>query len=83
MSPRHVLRPVLVALSLATAGLACVLADKDINFEDVQITNRNPVRLVEATMLSPEAERSCIPEDERDEVSDADAPKPANRLTST
>lgn len=73
MIPRRVPRPVLVALSLATAGLACVLADKDINFEDVQITNRNPVRLVEATMLSPEAERSCIPEDERDEVSDADA----------
>jgi hypothetical protein len=50
-----------------------VLADKDINFEDAEIANRNPVRLVEATMLSPDAERSCAPEDERDEISDAEA----------
>ena len=73
MSLRRVLRPVLVALSLGTACLACVLADQEINFEDVQITNRNPVRLVEATMLSPEAERSCAPEEDRNKISDEEA----------
>ncbi|MDC0667509.1 hypothetical protein [Nannocystis radixulma] len=65
MSARPVLRAVLVALSLGTG--ACVLADKDINFEDAAIANRNPVRLVEATMLSSEAELSCDPDHELDE----------------
>ncbi|MCY1062319.1 hypothetical protein [Nannocystis sp. SCPEA4] len=65
MTAGPVLRAVLVALSLGTA--ACVLADKEINFEDVAIANRNAVRLVEATMLSPEAELSCDPDHEVDE----------------
>ena len=71
MTVRPVLRAVLVILSLGTA--ACVLADKDINFEDAAIANRNPVRLVEAPMLSSAAEESCAPDEDWDELEDEDA----------
>lgn len=51
----------LLWLVLAAAS-SCVLADTDIEFVEDAISNRNPVRLVEATMLSEEAEEACDPD---------------------
>lgn len=58
---RPVLGPVLVALSLATGALSCVLPDIDIEFEETAITNRNAVRIIEPVLLSIDAEISCDP----------------------
>ncbi|PCC75556.1 hypothetical protein SAMN02745121_00096 [Nannocystis exedens] len=58
---RPVLGPVLVALSLTTAALSCVLPDIDIEFEETAITNRNAVRIIEPVLLSIAAEVSCDP----------------------
>jgi hypothetical protein len=53
------LGPVLIALSLATAALSCVLPDKEIEFEQTAITNRYAVRIIEPVLLSDKAEESC------------------------
>ena len=58
---RPVLGPVLVALSLATGTLSCVLPDKEIVFEKTAITNRNAVRILETVRLSVEGEMACDP----------------------
>lgn len=74
MIARPVLRPVLAAMALA--GLACVLPDKEIEFEDEAISNRNPVRLVEATMLTAEAELSCETEPDEKYADPGTCPQP-------
>lgn len=64
MIARRVRPTVLASLSgvlalLSSGTVACVLADKGIEFEDAAISNRYPVRIVEAALLSDEAVVSC------------------------
>lgn len=54
---------------------ACILADKEIDIEDVKISNRTPVRLVEPVLLSEEAELACDPEP--DDMKVVICPQPA------
>ena len=43
----------------ALLAVACVIPDRDIIITNANITNRNPVRLVEPTRLTAEAEEAC------------------------
>ncbi|MDC0720087.1 hypothetical protein [Nannocystis bainbridge] len=56
---RAALGPVLVALSLGTAVVGCVLSDKEIEFEETAVTNRNAVRIIEPVLLSSKAIEHC------------------------
>lgn len=73
---RPVLGPVLVALSLATGALSCVLPDIDIEFEETAITNRNAVRIIEPVLLSQAALTKC--EEDPDDMMDLPCQQPGD-----
>jgi len=67
------------ALALALVGPSCVLPDYDINISNEAITNRHPVRIVEPTRLTVEAQAACDdPDTERVEICPQPPPEQAN-----